>query len=86
MPPSRSAGCSCSLLTRPDTGRNNRSVHGTDECGAVPSEIQQNATVPSGAKRLVFVTGAPAKVVARPEAPRSGLKRPFRDAKRAAAT
>ena len=86
MPAGRSAGRSCSLLTRPDTGSNDHSVHGADECGAVPWEVEENRTVPSVAKRLLFVTGAPVKVVARHEAPGSGLKRPFHDAKRVAAT
>ena len=55
-----------------------RSVYEADGCGAVPCE--------AGRERFVFVTGAPVKVVARHEAPGSGLKRPFHDAKRAAAT
>ena len=53
-----------------------------DECSAVSWGAQQNRTVPSGAKRFVFVTGVPVKVVARYEAAGSGRKRPFHDAKR----
>ena len=45
-------------------------------------EAEQNRTVPSGAKRFVFVTGVPVKVVARYEAAGSGRKRPFHDVKR----
>ena len=84
---SRPLGRPLVLAPRPARHRQQRplgSRSGRVRCGAV--RVEQNRTVPSGAKRFVFVTGAPVKVVARHEAPGSGLKRPFHDAKRVAAT
>ena len=50
--------------------------------GPVPCGARRNRTVEGGARRSVFVTGAPVKAVARHKAARSGRKRPFHDAKR----
>ena len=47
-----------------------------------PYGAKRNRTVEGGARRFVFVTGAPVKVVARHEAAGSGRKRPFHDVKR----
>ena len=48
----------------------------------VPCGAKRNRTVEGGARRFVFVTGAPFKVVARHEAAGSDRKRPFHDVKR----
>ena len=44
--------------------------------------MERNRTVEGGARRFVFVTGVPVKVVAWYEAAGSGRKRPFHDVKR----
>ena len=86
--PAARARCSLAAhcLASSHTRCSNRPGHGADGCGAASWEAAENRTVPVGARRFVFVTGAPVNVVARHEAAGSGLERPLWDAKRVAAT
>ena len=86
------AGSSCSLLTRHTLPHLSRSIHKADGCGAVSSQAaggavrcrgkQRRTYGLVGARRFVFVTGGPFKVVTPHEATGSGPKRPFHDGKR----